>query len=182
MPPRAPADLVRDHLWIVEHFLARYGRFGSRSKSDLEAAGRHGLCEAAAKFEPKKGRVFSTYAWNWVKGYVLRELRKSHVVPVPEHTARKANAEGNPVRGVVVFGVADMASDEDQEVHSDRSMRLRALRAAVRQLEDKLARRVVRRALRGKSVAYIARALELPQTRVRELLESAERDLRDLMG
>lgn len=173
---------MQSHLWIVDHFCGRYGRGGGPAALDLRPAGLHGLCEAAAKFEPKKGRVFSTYAWNWVKGYVLRELRKAHVVAVPEHTARRAHAAGNPIRGVVVFAVAELTVEGEQERQSDRAMKLRALRSAIRELEDKTARRVVRRVLRGRSIAYIAHALELPQTRVRELLAQAEQELRELMG
>jgi len=175
-----PADLIQRHQWIVEHFCARYRRIARQA--DLHAAGWHGLCEAAAKFEPERGRAFSTYAWNWVKGYVLSELRRSHVVPVPEHTARKAHAAGEPVRGVVVFGVPDLAQEDEQERASDRSMRLRALRSAVRELADRDQRRVVWLVLEGDGVPAIAHALGMTQTRVAELLAEAEAELRELMG
>lgn len=190
----APAELVTRHLWIVEHFCARYRRQAPES-ADLRAAGTHGLCEAAAKFKPKKGRVFSTYAWNWVKGYTLSEVRRCHVVPVPEHTARRALKEGKPIRRVVAFGADHVLAtgvscyagnvavqrEPDQEAHSDRMMRVRAVRQCIREIDDKLARQVVRRVLQGKSVAQIARALRLSQTRVAELLAAAEHELRELM-
>jgi RNA polymerase sigma factor (sigma-70 family) len=174
------ADLIERHGWIVDHFCARYRSIGRGA--DLRAAGQHGLCEAAAKFEPTRGRAFSTYAWNWVKGCVLSEIRRGHVVPVPEHTARKAYAAGEPVRGVVVFGVPEQPQEDEQERLSDRSMRLRAVRQCVRELGDKLTRRVVLLLLEGDSIESIAKALDLTQTRVGELLESAERQLRELMG
>lgn len=174
------ADLIQRHQWIVEHFCARYRRIARQA--DLHAAGWHGLCEAAAKFEPERGRVFSTYAWNWVKGYILSELRRSHVVPVPEHTARKAHAAGEPVRGVVVYGVPEVPQEDEQERQSERSMRLRAVRAAVRELSDKTERRVVLLVLEGSTIEQIAKALDLTQTRVAELLQSAEQEIRELMG
>ena len=174
-----PADLIQRHQWIVEHFCARYRRIARQA--DLHAAGWHGLCEAAAKFEPERGRAFSTYAWNWVKGYVLSELRRSHVVPVPEHTARKAHAAGEPVRGVVIYGVPELPTEDEQERQSERAMRLRAVRQCVRELEDKAMRQVVWLLLEGDSIEQIARALDMTQTRVAELLESAERELKELM-
>jgi len=179
MPARPPAELVESHLWIVEHFHARY-RLIAPAGADLRAAGRHGLCEAAAKFQPKKGRVFSTYAWKWVKGYVLAELRKCHVVAVPEHSVRQAQAAGSPVRGVVVFGVPEIQAEEEAEAKSDRAMRLRSLRSTIAEL-DEPARSVVRRALRGLTIAQIASQLRLTQARVAELLEQAERELQELM-
>jgi len=175
-----PADLIERHGWIVDHFCARYRSIGRGA--DLRAAGTHGLCEAAAKFEPSRGRAFSTYAWNWVKGYVLSEIRRGHVVPVPEHTARKAYAAGEPVRGVVVFGVPDLEQEDEQERQSERAMRLRSVRQCVRELPDKLTRRVVWLVLEGDSIDVIAKTLGLTQTRVGELLESAEQQLREMMG
>lgn len=175
-----PADLIQRHTWIVEHFCARYRQLAR--EADLHAAGLHGLCEAAAKFEPARGRAFSTYAWNWVKGYVLSELRRSHVVPVPEHTARKAYAAGEPVRGVVVFGVPELPQEDEQERQSDRAMRLRAVREAARDLSDKQMRRAVLLLLEGDSVEQIAKALRLPHTRVSELLAQAEGELRELVA
>jgi RNA polymerase sigma factor (sigma-70 family) len=180
MPHPKARLLVQSHLWIVEHFCAKYYPLGRSCGADLRAAGYHGLCEAAAKFESKKGKVFSTYAWNWVKGFMLRELRKAHVVPVPEHTARAANKSGAPVRRVVVFGVPDLPADDEQEQRSDRRMRLRALHQTVMEI-DEPRRAVVRRALRGLSVAQIASALGLSQARVTELLEEAEAELKELM-
>lgn len=173
-----PSDLVASHLWIVDHFRAKYRRLAPRA--DLEAAGAHGLCEAAARFEPEKGKQFTTYAWNWVKGYMLQELRRCHVVAVPEHTARRALAAGSPVRGVVVFGnvhfdPVDAANDE-QEQKSDRSMRRRTLLRLARELEPDL-RAVVEGALLGCSHEQIAQMLGLTQTRLEQLYARAERQL-----
>ena len=193
------ADLIRGHTWIVEHFCAQYGRV--RGTADLRAAGMHGLCAAASRYEERKGRAFSTYAWNWVKGYMLQEIRRSHVVPVPEHTARKALASGERLRDVVLFlpgaasvrdpdcggnffdrqGFAEREREEEQERTSDHSMRKRAVQAVLPELEPDL-RKVVRRVLRGQSVAKIARELGLTQTAVGELLSRAESELRHLFA
>lgn len=171
LPPNA---LVREHLWIVDRFAARYAK--AAPNADLRAAGALGLVEAAQRFRPKKGARFSTYAWNWVKGHVLSELRRCHVVPVPEHTARAAHRMGEPVRGVVVFGVPDTGADDAQEADADRSMRKRALSMAVARLEPRL-RHVVRRTMAGRTVEQIAKGMKLPEVRVEELLGEAGEEL-----
>lgn len=181
-----PADLIRAHTWIVEHFCAKYRKLGA--KADLRAAGLHGLCEAAARFQPRRRRAFSTYAWNWVKGYMLSELRRAHVVPVPEHTARRAHAAGQPLRNVVLrLDPVDLEShgdpdnDIEQERVSDELMRRRAVLEAARELAPEL-RAVVRLVLGGESVPAIAKALKVKQDDVLLLLERAERELRELMA
>jgi RNA polymerase sigma factor (sigma-70 family) len=179
IPPQA---LVEKHLWIVDRFAATYQK--AAPHADLKAAGALGLCEAARRFRPRKGAAFSTYAWNWVKGHVLSELRRAHVVPVPEHMARAATKRGEPVRGVVVFrpdGVARELSAvpddaDEQEGAADRGMRLRAMHQAVEALEPEL-RHVVNRTLAGRTVEQISCALGLTETRVEEMLELARVEL-----
>jgi len=78
--------------------------------------------------------------------------------------------------------VPDLAQEDEQERASDRSMRLRALRSAVRELADRDQRRVVWLVLEGDGVPAIAHALGMTQTRVAELLAEAEAELRELMG
>jgi RNA polymerase sigma factor (sigma-70 family) len=161
----------------------------------LQAAGTLGLCEAARRFKPRKGAAFSTYAWNWVKGHVLSELRRAHVVPVPEHLARAASKRGEPVRGVVVFlhdhaslslehsraragnAAEGLGGADGQEGSADRCMRLRALREAVPGLCDPVHRFVVRQVFLGRTVEQIADCLETTDARVEELLDEAREEL-----
>lgn len=179
LPPNA---LVEKHLWIVERFAATYGK--KAPHADLRAAGALGLCEAAQRFRPRKGASFSTYAWNWVKGHVLSELRRAHVVPVPEHTARAASKRGEPVRGVVVFkpdaAMREPGSQPDvggeQETAADRSMRRRAIHLAVSELEHPH-RYVVNRTLAGRTAGQIAKGMGLTEGAVEQLLEQAREEL-----
>lgn len=176
-----PQALVEQHLWIVDKFASTY--HASAPQADLRAAGALGLCEAARRFKPRKGAAFSTYAWNWVKGYVLSELRRAHVVPVPEHMARAANRRGEPVRGVVVFATGERlaGSTGDQEQAAESAMRSRAVHYAVEQLAPDL-RHVINRTLAGRSVEQIAKGLRCTQTRVRELLEQAQAQLAEILA
>jgi len=190
-------SLVVDHLWIVERFEAQYQQ--SAPHADLRAAGALGLVEAAQRFEPERGLRFSTYAWNWVKGHVLSELRRAHVVPVPEHTARKACKDGEPVSKVVISFehqaflkkssdytgerfvasrlmalAAQTSHAPTQESAADRGMRLRALGDAVARLDNKMHRHVMNRTLSGRSIEQIARAMKLSEERVRLWLREAQ--------
>lgn len=183
LPPDA---LVEQHLWIVDKFASTYR--ASAPQADLRAAGALGLCEAARRFKPRKGAAFSTYAWNWVKGYVLSELRRAHVVPVPEHLARAASRRGEPVRGVVVFahprafdGVDGSTTDAEQERAAERAMRHRTLHHAVEALDTEH-RHVVNRTLAGRSIEQIAKGMRCTQTRVTELLEEAQTQLAEILA
>lgn len=173
-----PTDLVRDYFWIVEKFEARYR--SSAPGADLRAAGALGLCEAAARFEPKRGLRFSTYAWPWVKGAVLAELRRSHVVPVAEWTARQDKLQGRPPRVTVVFGALDSDESEpaseaaEQECDADRAMRLRGVKEAAARLEDSSHRQVIAGTLAGGTPEQIGEIMGLGEERVRQLLREAQ--------
>lgn len=187
LPPNA---LVEKHLWIVDRFAATYQK--AAPHADLRAAGALGLVEAAARFKPRKGAAFSTYAWNWVKGHVLSELRRAHVVPVPEHTARAAHKRGASIRGVVKFFGGDKCFDlpepepERAGAHQaertvDRSMRRRAVHYAIEELERPVHRHVINRTLAGRSTEQIAKGMGLTVSRVEELLEEARQELSSLL-
>jgi RNA polymerase sigma factor (sigma-70 family) len=172
-------DLVRQYAWIAEKFASRYR--ASAPGADLEAAGMLGLVEAAARFEPERGLRFSTYAWTWVKGAVLAELRRSHVVPVAEWTARQDKRQGKAPRVSVVFGALDedtLPGAEDDadapDATSDRQMRLRGVREAAERLEDPIHRYVVGRTLDGLAAEQIAAHLGVCDERIRQHLRQAQ--------
>jgi RNA polymerase sigma factor (sigma-70 family) len=171
-------DLVREYFWIVEKFSAQYR--AAAPNADLRSAGALGLVEAAARFQPKRGLRFSTYAWNWVKGAVLAELRKSHVVPVAEWTARQDASQGRSPRVLVVFGAFDedeaapVSERAEQEDDADRCMRLRGIREAAQHLEDPSHRVVIEGTLDGKTPEQIGENMGLGDERVRQLLREAQ--------
>lgn len=171
LPPHA---LIESNLWIVEKFARKYGP--SAPQADLRSAGALGLCEAAQRFAPSMGVAFSTYAWNWVKGHVLTELRCAHVVPVPDHTARAARREGQALSRVCSFVSPDVLDPDDaeQEDESDRAMRRRALALALETLECPDQRRAVELTFAGRAVEQVAKAMGISQRAVRDLLEAAQ--------
>lgn len=195
--------LIRDHLWIVERVKARLPR---QSAADLRAAGLLGLVEAATRYDPERGR-FVSWAWTFVRGQMLRELRRCHVVAVGEHTVRARAKTDDPVRGVVVranvsdgFAVnftstapghrlftpltCDGGSPEErreQEGDADRAMRARALREAARWLPDPAHRKVIEATLDGKTPRQIAAWMKVGAERVRQLIKEATALLADRM-
>lgn len=189
------AALVEAHSWIVAQFVAQYGR--RANGADLEQAGLLGLCEAARRFEKGKGVQFRTYAWNWVKGAVLEEIRTAHVVPMSKRAAL-----GKTLAPVTAPRVVEMPWEDapdadathydhgrrrqiklglfvaaDGEATADAPRRQRIARARVSGLPTPDHRRVAFRALRGRSVEQIAQALEMPPGRVVRLLGEAEAEL-----
>lgn len=174
LPPNA---LVEKHLWIVDRFAAKYQR--DAPHADLKSAGALALCEAAQRFKPRKGAAFSTYAWNWVKGHMLKELRRSHVVAVPDHTVRAAARLGETITGVVRFmGPSDDPPvDASQEHGADQSMRRRAVHEAIERLEDRQHRHVINRTLAGRTVEQIAFGMGLTEEQVEGLIEAARENL-----
>lgn len=162
------AALIEAHTWIVAQFVARYGR--QAPGVDLTAAGLLGLCEAASKFQPSKGAKFATYAWTWVKGRILEEIRLAHVVPISKRAALgKTKTAPTPIR---ICGDSALGRLSAPEAESPRELRLARKRIAA--LPTPELRRVAFRALHGKSLEQIAVSLELDTSRVARILAEAE--------
>lgn len=68
--------LVERHLKYVERIAKRYC-FKKISFMDLIQEGNIGLLKAAEKFDEKYGVKFTTYAYRWIKIYILRYLKKN---------------------------------------------------------------------------------------------------------
>lgn len=182
------AALVKAHAWIVAQFVAKYE---ARSNgADLSEAGFLGLCEAAARYTP--GRVrFGTYAWNWVKGAVLEEIRTAHIVPIskraalgktqaPVDTPRISHlpSESGPSNdsrrvSTTMFRLGLVVDARGEEL-ADAPRRKRLALQKITALSSAELRRVAFRALKGRTVEQIAQALEMPPGRVVRLLCEAQ--------
>lgn len=197
---RAPAldraALVRSHTWIVAQFVARYSH---RSRGvDLESAGLLGLCEAADRYKPESGVKFATYAWNWVKGGILEELRLAHLVPMSKRAALGKTA--TPVIPPVMLGIPandhnhsttlgrdidhsrfcwrnGLVSNDTTEHDLDQRQQRDQARSLVRRLPSVEHRRVGGRALAGQSAAEIAEALGMTEPKVARILRQIESEL-----
>lgn len=190
------AALIRTHTWIVDQFAARYRRLAQRV--DIESAGLLGLCEAANFFDPSKGVKFTTYAWNWVKGRILEEVRLSHLVPVSKRVALgKTRMPAPPPPIIERIPTHDSAgngfsrhshhstycasrglvSTQESDERIDRPRELRRARARISRLSSADQRRVAYRALAGQTLAQIAEGLEMSTLRASRLLREAQASL-----
>lgn len=191
------AALIQSHTWIVDQFAARYRRLAQRV--DIDSAGLLGLCEAANFFDPSKGVKFATYAWNWVKGRILEEVRLSHLVPISKRAALGKTRQpaapppiierippeqlqgrthrGYPQHHSVFCASRGLVTVEDPAERIDRPRELRKARARISRLSSPDQRRVAYRALAGQSLAQIAAGLEMSTLRAARLLREAQASL-----
>jgi len=69
-------ELVRKAAGVIHRRVGQYIEF-----DELVALGNAGLAEAAARFDPKRGASFSTFAWYRVQGAIVDGLRRSTHLP-----------------------------------------------------------------------------------------------------
>ena len=87
--------LIEAHLRLVPPIARRYHRPGA-SFSELVAEGNLGLLRASAKFEPKRGYRFATYARYWIRACVsecaIRNSRSAMKLPRALGKVRREHA------------------------------------------------------------------------------------------
>lgn len=69
---------------LVKYFAFKMVRDSSHV-DDLVQEGSMGLLHAIQKFEPERGIQFTTYATNWIKGYIGRYQQEDRTIRVPPH-------------------------------------------------------------------------------------------------
>ena len=74
-------------LWVVNRWAA-HPAVQLLGREDAEQAGRLGLLEAAARFDPARGTRFPTYAVPWIEQTIRRESFLCHAVRVPSWIAQ----------------------------------------------------------------------------------------------
>ena len=79
--------LVEENQKLVYEVAKRY--IGHHDFENIQASGFLGLCQAAARFDPKRGFRFSTYAWKCIAREVNKAsdrelLRDEYTVRLPE--------------------------------------------------------------------------------------------------
>ncbi len=90
-------ELVRRNIYLATSCARRYSVYSHLPFADLVGEGCVGLLYAINKFKPnyrkKNGRKvkFSTYAYWWVRRFILRAIEREKVVTVPAHISRMAS-------------------------------------------------------------------------------------------
>ena len=92
---KAIQELVESNLRLVIHCLKEFDRHLNRatarlSRLDLIAEGNIGLVKAAKSYQPAFGDDakpirFSTYACKCIKSHMIRAIKKSRFIHIPEH-------------------------------------------------------------------------------------------------
>ena len=79
-------NFINSYLPLVTFIAKKYSPFTKLTLSDIINEGNLGLLKAAEKYKEEKGAKFSTYAYYWIRRYILRAIDKSgQVVSVPEN-------------------------------------------------------------------------------------------------
>lgn len=81
---KAKEELIRSNQGLVIHIAKRYA-FSPDVLPDVIAEGNMGLLKALEKYDEKKNVKFGTYAFFWIKRFVLRAvLREFEIFKIPE--------------------------------------------------------------------------------------------------
>lgn len=114
---RLAGTFAQMNIRLAEKVAAQY-RFAA-DFDQVRSAAYQGLSRAIGLYAPEKGLKFSTYAVNWIKQTVLRDLVQQELVRLPEGS----HATLTRVRAVY----ADMPSASDDYVCSAANVSLREL-------------------------------------------------------
>jgi len=77
-------EFIKKNQGLVYHIAKKYA-FPPEILSDLITEGNVGLLKAIEKFDLKKNVKFGTYAYFWIKRYILRALmREFEILKIPE--------------------------------------------------------------------------------------------------
>ena len=80
--PRVLDELVRRNQRLLHHILKRFS-YANEPYEDLLQVANLGLLKAAHRFDPEKGRTFSTYAAALIEGEIRHHLRDSSLLRQP---------------------------------------------------------------------------------------------------
>ena len=82
-------ELIEKNMGLVLTIVNRFNPKNQTEKEDYIQAGRIGLWKALKNFNPAKGNVLSTYAWNPIRWEIIKEIRliknKYDSVNIEEH-------------------------------------------------------------------------------------------------
>ena len=170
-------SLVLNNINMVKRVVAKYKNTFPEYADDLYSAGIEGLMEATrpGRFKPEKGAKFSSYAYFWIRKYVLQfislniqqetlsESTKDRVVHIDALYSN--DEEGNQHEKISNEIGRDFVS-EDVHEHDRHKM----LKYAVHELEPVVKRVIISRYLlsKPKSLLEVANDLKLPPSQVKQ--------------
>lgn len=79
-------------VWKIVQMYARRNSSISLTEEDLMISGNIGLLKAIERFDPDKGFEFSTYATNWIRQSIARDIMDyGYMIRLPVHLGEKLN-------------------------------------------------------------------------------------------
>ena len=77
-------------VWKIVQMYARHNTSISLTEDDLMISGNIGLLKAIERFNPDMGFEFSTYASNWIRQSIARDIMDyGYMIRLPVHLGRK---------------------------------------------------------------------------------------------
>jgi RNA polymerase sigma factor (sigma-70 family) len=186
------AAKLKRHEGLVKTVAEYYRRraAGRAEFDDLYQAGMLGLMHAARRFEPARGLAFSTYAVRCIKGEIIKELKGSDLIRLPDHYAGEERAVlagklqpqalARDARALDLDGVGDV-EDRKAAWAARRLEEAEEARGRVEELMrhvDPRQREVVERRAQGETLTAIGADMGVCRERVRQLEVKAHRRMR----
>ena len=182
LTPAQSQLIVRDNKFVHDglvHTVARRFAQTGMPYDDIVQAGRLGLVEAARKFDPSRGKQFSTYAVPWVRSEIQRARGRDFPIRLPERKIGQVEAPA-----IVPIQAAANVIDAERVLSPSLNQRdaQRTLRTAMNRLQVlSPAQQAVMReryfSSRPQSAQDIAKKLGITPGRVSQLEKAARKRL-----
>ena len=100
--------IVISNIRLVIKIAGQYKRNDGMDMQDLVSEGNYGMVKAVERFDPDRGKAFSTYAQFWIRRYIRLALsNQSRDIRIPHHLAEKI--------GKIKQFVAEFTFDNERE-------------------------------------------------------------------
>ncbi len=129
---RAKTDLIKRNQGLVVSIAKKYA-FNPDALDDLVIEGNMGLLKAMDKFDLRTRTKFGTYAYYWIKRYILRSMLKElAVLRIPE---RQYEIQSKTAEFIRKYTLTIGCAPTDDEIAEELHIPLKILRRAKRVLK-----------------------------------------------
>ena len=188
------AKIYKEHERLVAKCLRGFKVPKLCEFEDLEQVGRMGLIEAIKRYDPTRGCEFSTYAWYYIRGAILRFIKQNRcLLHLP------ANSDNDFINTTVVSSLdigdlqykVESIEDDRDSIDQDRKLDYYLLKKLFNKYWYELTPRQREVMVlyyytldeNGRKYTYdsVAKLLGVSRERVRQLLENGRGRLKKIM-